>query len=170
VHVRVLGIDPGSVATGWGIVDCDGSRLSHVASGVLRPGERDPARRLAHIQLELAARVREFAPHSAALEAVFVARNPRAALQLGQARGVALAVCGEAGLETAEYAPARVKGAVAGYGAADKAQVQAMVRRLLGLAREPARDAADALAIAICHGAQCRTAQRRAAALRGARA
>jgi crossover junction endodeoxyribonuclease RuvC len=168
--VRILGIDPGSVATGWGIVECEGSRLRHVASGVLRPPGPDPARRLARIQLELADLVRRHAPQTAALEAVFVARNPRSALKLGQARGVALAVCGEAGLETSEYAPARVKGAVAGYGAADKAQVQAMVCRLLGLERAPARDAADALAIAICHGAQCRTAARRAVALRGARA
>jgi crossover junction endodeoxyribonuclease RuvC len=169
--VRILGIDPGSIATGWGIVESEGSALRHVASGVLRPPGSEAARRLARIQLELSELVREFAPQTAALEAVFVARNPRAALKLGQARGVALAVCGGAGLEPAEYAPARVKGAVAGYGAADKAQVQAMVCRLLGLARAPARDAADALAIAICHGAQCRTALRRAASgLRGARA
>ena len=168
--MRILGIDPGSIATGWGIVECEGSALRHVASGVVRPAAADTARRLACIQRELAERVREFAPHAAALESVFVARNPRSALVLGQARGVALAVCGGAGLETAEYAPARVKGAVAGYGAADKAQVQAMVRRLLGLVRAPARDAADALAIAICHGAQCRGAARRSAAQRGASA
>lgn len=166
--MRILGIDPGSVATGWGIVDSEGSSLRHVASGVLRPPDPDPALRLARIQRDLAELVREFEPQTAALEAVFVARNPRSALKLGQARGVALAVCGGAGLPTTEYAPARVKGAVAGYGAADKAQVQAMVRRLLGLGRAPARDAADALAIAICHGARCRTAQRRAGALRGA--
>jgi len=168
--VRILGIDPGSIALGWGIVDCEGSSLRHVASGVVRPADADVARRLAHIQRELAELVQRHAPHSAALESVFVARNPRSALKLGQARGVALAVCGGAGLETAEYAPARVKGAVAGFGAADKAQVQAMVRRLLGLARPPARDAADALAVAICHGAQCRTLARRASALAGVQA
>jgi crossover junction endodeoxyribonuclease RuvC len=163
--VRILGIDPGSVATGWGIVDCAGSSLRHVASGVLRPPDLDAALRLARIHSELVDLVRVHAPHSAALEAVFVARNPRAALKLGQARGVALAVCGGVGLPTTEYAPARVKGAVAGYGGADKAQVQAMVRRLLGLERLPPRDAADALAIAICHGAQCRTEARRATAV-----
>jgi crossover junction endodeoxyribonuclease RuvC len=161
--VRVLGIDPGSVATGWGIVDWAGSSLHHVASGVVRPGSGDPAERLARIHAELFALVQAHAPQTAALEAVFVARNPRSALKLGQARGVALAVCGAVGLLPAEYAPARVKGAVAGYGAADKAQVQAMVQRLLGLPRLPARDAADALAIAICHGARCRSAQRRPA-------
>jgi crossover junction endodeoxyribonuclease RuvC len=167
--VRILGIDPGSIALGWGIVECEGSSLRHVASGVLRPPAAAVARRLAHIQLELSDLLRLHAPHAAALESVFVSRNPRSALQLGQARGVALAVCGGAGLETAEYAPARVKSAVAGYGAADKAQVQAMVRRLLGLGRAPARDAADALAIAICHGARCRTAVRVTAALAGGR-
>jgi crossover junction endodeoxyribonuclease RuvC len=166
--LRILGIDPGSVATGWGVVDCEGSRLRHVASGVLRPPDPEPARRLARIHLELAGLVQRYAPEAAALEAVFVARNPRAALKLGQARGVALAVCGGAGLEPTEYAPAHVKGAVAGYGAAGKAQVQAMVRRLLGLARVPASDAADALAVAICHSARARTATRRAAAQREA--
>jgi len=168
--VRILGIDPGSVATGWGVVDCEGSSLHHVASGVVRPAHPDVARRLAGIQSELADLVRRHAPQTAALEAVFVSRNPRSALKLGQARGVALAVCGSAGLETTEYAPARVKGAIAGYGAADKSQVQAMVCRLLGLARLPAQDAADALAVAICHGARSRTAARRAAALARVRA
>lgn len=163
--MRILGIDPGSVATGWGIVEWAGSSLRHVASGVLRPGDGHPAERLARIHAELFALVQAHTPQSAALEAVFVARNPRSALKLGQARGVALAVCGTAGLEPAEYAPARVKAAVAGYGAADKVQVQAMVKRLLGLPRAPALDASDALAIAICHGAQCRTRERRGAAL-----
>jgi len=149
---------------GWGIVEFAGSSLSHVASGVLRPGPGRPAERLARLHTELLALVQRFAPQGAALEAVFVARNPRAALKLGQARGVELAVCGVVGLEPAEYAPARVKGAVAGYGAADKRQVQAMVQRLLGLSRVPAVDASDALAVAICHGAQCRTAIRRGAA------
>lgn len=163
--MRILGIDPGSVATGWGVVEWGGSSLCHVASGVLRPGDADVALRLSWIHAELFALVRLHTPHTAALEAVFVARNPRAALKLGQARGVALAVCGAAGLEPAEYAPALVKGAVAGYGNADKNQVQAMVQRLLGLPRAPVRDAADALAIAICHGAQCRTRRRRDGAL-----
>jgi crossover junction endodeoxyribonuclease RuvC len=154
--VRILGIDPGSIATGFGVVDQDGSRLRHVASGVIRPGAGELAERLARIHEGLETLVQLHAPDNAALEAVFVSRNPRSALQLGHARGVALVVCGRAGLATAEYAPSTVKGAVAGYGRADKPQVQAMVQRLLGLASAPARDAADALAVAICHAAQSR--------------
>ncbi len=156
--MRILGIDPGSIATGYGIVDLDGSSMRHVRSGVLRPPSGEMAVRLAWIQQRLTRIVGDLAPQSAALEAVFVSRNPRSALKLGQARGVALAVCGIAGLPTAEYSPSRVKGAVAGSGRADKPQVQAMVQRLLGLERAPASDAADALAVAICHGAEARRA------------
>jgi crossover junction endodeoxyribonuclease RuvC len=163
--VRILGIDPGSIATGYGIVDLQGARLHHVASGVIRARGSDPGARLASIQTELTRLVSAHGPEEAALEAVFSARNPGAALKLGQARGVALAVCGGLGLATAEYAPARVKGAVAGYGAADKAQVQRMVQRLLGLERPPATDAADALAVAICHGAHSRARARLARAV-----
>ena len=158
--MRILGIDPGSLATGYGIVESAGSRLSYVACGVIRARDGDPGRRLAAIQRSLDEVVREHRPDEAAIESVFSARNPRSALKLGQARGVALAVCGGAGLATAEYAPASVKGAVAGYGRAGKSQVQAMVQRLLGLDRAPASDAADALAVAICHGAQSRARAR----------
>ena len=170
--MRILGIDPGSIATGFGIVDLDGSCMRLVRSGVLRPPSGELAARLAWIQQRLTGLVGDLEPHAAALESVFVSRNPRSALQLGQARGVALAVCGSAGLPTAEYSPSRVKGAVAGSGRAATPQVQAMVQRLLGLQRAPARDAADALAVAICHGAESRRAlalERRRAALAGAR-
>ena len=155
--MRILGIDPGSIATGYGIVEFAGSRLRYVDCGVIRVRGEDPGQRLASIHSRLAEIVRKHRPDEAALESVFSARNPRAALKLGQARGVALAVCGGAGLATAEYAPTSVKGAVTSYGRADKLQVRSMVQRLLGLERAPALDASDALAVAICHGAQCRT-------------
>ena len=108
-------------------------------------------------------------PDAAALESVFTAKNPRSALLLGEARGVALAACGLAGVETAEYAPTEVKLAVVGYGRAEKAQVQQMVQRLLGLAEPPPQDEADALAVAICHCARRRTDMRRATLTEGGR-
>ena len=160
--MRILGIDPGSIATGYGIVEFSGSRLRYVDCGVIRTRGEDVGLRLASIHSRLAEVVRTHRPDEAALEAVFSARNPRAALKLGQARGVALAVCGGAGLATAEYAPTSVKGAVTSYGRASKQQVQSMVQRLLGLERPPASDAADALAVAICHSAQSRTSAYRA--------
>ncbi len=149
--MRVLGIDPGSRATGYGIVDHHSGRLCRVAGGVIRTGAETPARRLARIYAALRELIGEFRPDQTALEAVFAHRNVRSALLLGQARGAALVACGQAGLEAAEYAPTQVKLAVVGYGSADKAQVQQMVRRLLGLEAPPATDEADALAVAICH-------------------
>jgi crossover junction endodeoxyribonuclease RuvC len=167
--VRIFGIDPGSRATGWGVVQVEGSRLSRVAGGVIRAAEGGPAERLALIHRALCAAIDETRPERAALESVFHARNARSALLLGQARGAALAACGLRGLPTAEYAPAQVKGAVAGYGAASKQQVQRMVQRLLGLSAPPPTDEADALAVAICHGHASRGAARRADALEAAR-
>jgi crossover junction endodeoxyribonuclease RuvC len=149
--VRILGIDPGSRATGYGVVEVEGSRLARVAGGVIRPGAELLSERLACIASTLDGVVERTAPRSAALESVFAARNPRSALMLGQARGAALVACGLAGLPTAEYAPAQVKRAVVGYGAASKEQVQRMVQRLLGLASPPPADEADALAVALCH-------------------
>ncbi len=147
----ILGIDPGSRCTGLGLVRCEGSRLEHLASQVIRTPEGPLARRLAHIHTCLAARLDEWRPERVALESVFSAKNPRSALQLGQARGVALALCGLHGLDAAEYSPSQVKAAVAGFGRAPKEQVQAMVQRLLSLETAPPQDAADALAVAICH-------------------
>lgn len=158
--MRILGIDPGSRATGYGVVDLSNSTLQRVAGGVIRCGTGSLASRLARIDRELSAMLVEIQPVAAALESVFSARNPRSALQLGQARGVALAACGRAGLEAAEYAPSQVKLAVVGHGAADKAQVQRMVQRLLGLATPPPADEADALAVAICHAHTDERAQR----------
>ena len=151
-HLIILGIDPGSRATGLGLVRFEGTRISHLASEVIRTPSGPLAARLAHIHSRLSARLVEWQPDRAALEGVFSARNARSALQLGQARGVALAVCGLAALDAAEYSPAQVKAAVTGHGAAPKKQVQGMVQKLLGLASAPPEDAADALAVAICHG------------------
>jgi crossover junction endodeoxyribonuclease RuvC len=133
------------------VVHLDGAKLHRVAGGVIRVGDGPLASRLAQIYAELAEVIVEIRPDSAALEAVFTARNPRSALLLGQARGAALAACGQAGLATAEYAPSQVKVAVTGHGGADKTQVQQMVRRLLALEGRRPADEADALAVAICH-------------------
>ncbi len=148
----ILGIDPGSRCTGLGLVRFEGARLSHLASEVVRTPAGSFSRRLAEIHARLAIRLAEWQPDQVAIESVFAGRNPRSALQLGQARGVALAACGLAGLDAAEYTPAQVKIAVAGTGAAPKSQVQAMIQRLLALEAVPPSDAADALAVAICHG------------------
>jgi crossover junction endodeoxyribonuclease RuvC len=162
--VRIIGIDPGSRATGYGVVDLQGAKLSRVASGVIRP---DPARplgeRLAAIYEGLAGVIAATRPERAAVESVFAAKNARAALMLGQARGVALLACGIARLDAAEYSPMQVKLAVTGHGAASKEQVQRMVERLLVLASLGAADEADALAVAVCHAHSAPRGGRRAA-------
>lgn len=150
-RVRILGIDPGSRCTGWGVVERrPRAPLSHVAHGTLRlaAGGALPAR-LAELHAALLVVIDEQVPDVAIVETPFVAVSPRAALILGHARGVVLAALGQKGVRVREISPAEVKVAVTGCGNADKAQVQAMVQRLLSLARAPARDAADALAAAI---------------------
>ena len=149
--MRILGIDPGSNATGYGVVERDGHRLVHVAHGTLRPRGATVALRLHQLHESLRDVVRHHAPDVAAVERVFVAQSARSALVLGQARGVVLAALGSLGLGVTEYAPAEVKQAVTGAGRADKRQVAIMVRRLLGLDQLPESDAADALATAIGH-------------------
>ncbi len=148
--MRILGLDPGSIATGYGVVERRGSQLVHVAHGTLRPprGGALPDR-LAFLHCEIARVVAEHRPVFAAVERCFAGRSVRAALVLGQARGVALAAIAAGGIPITELAPQHVKLAVTGSGAAEKQQVQAMVRRLLALAAAPPRDAADALAAAI---------------------
>lgn len=161
--MRILGVDPGTRATGYGVVEFGpspsepargGARgLRRVAGGVIRPDSGAPlGERLAGIHAELCALIERFQPDGTAVENVFSARNARSALTLGHARGVALAALATSGLETGEYSPSQVKLAVVGHGAAAKPQVQRMVQRLLGLEKLPAADEADALAIAICHG------------------
>jgi crossover junction endodeoxyribonuclease RuvC len=149
--MRILGVDPGSTATGFGVVDHADGRVVHVAHGILRPPRTASlALRLAHIHLGLSEIVALHEPDSAVIEKVFLASNPRSALVLGQARGAALAALAAAGLTVGELAAREVKKAVVGHGGAAKAQVQTMVTKLLGLRTEPASDAADALAVAIC--------------------
>ena len=167
--MRILGIDPGSRATGYGVVELDGSALCHVESGVIRPPKAALAVRLAHIFGELERVIAATRPDTGALEAIFASHNARSALVLGHARGAALLACGRAGLEVGEYAPSQVKGAVVGYGAAAKSQVQRMVQKLLGLPESPASDAADALAVAICHGHSSRGVGAVASAARAGR-
>ncbi len=148
----VLGIDPGSRATGYGLVMRNGQRLSAVAHGVIRPKAKAPlADRLETIFSGLVEQIERHGPVAAAVEEVFFSANARSALTLGQARGVALLAAAVKGLPVFEYTPSVVKNAVVGYGRAEKRQVQHMVRLILGLPGAPAQDAADALAVAICH-------------------
>lgn len=149
--VRVLGIDPGSRITGWGIIDGDGRRTLHVASGVIRAGDGAIGERLRVIFDGVTALIREHRPTELAVESVFVARNADSALKLGQARGAAICAALADGLPLAEYAPRAIKLAVVGTGAASKEQVQHMMRMLLKLEAPPLADAADALAVAVCH-------------------
>jgi crossover junction endodeoxyribonuclease RuvC len=151
-RLRVLGVDPGSQATGYGVIDRFGSELCWVAHGVLRPTRSASlAARLAALMQQLGEVIAQYAPDVASVEDVFVAASPRSALVLGQARGAVLAAVGAAAIPLVQYAPARIKQAVAGNGRAAKDQIQRMVKRSLILASAPAVDAADALAAAICH-------------------
>lgn len=151
--MRVFGIDPGSVRTGYGCVESDGRRHRLVVCGAIATaGESTLGARLALIHDGLSALLRECRPDVVAIESLFHAANVRSALTLGHARGVALLSAVEAGLQPAEYTPAEIKRAVVGYGRAEKAQVGQMIALLLGLERPPApHDAADALAVALCH-------------------
>jgi crossover junction endodeoxyribonuclease RuvC len=148
----VLGLDPGTRHFGWGVVERRGTRLVHVAHGIVHTDERESiAMRLVVIEQELGRVVEAHTPTAASVEALFFAKDPQAAAKLGHARGVGLLVCARAGLEVHEYAPALVKRAVAGSGRAEKSQVAQMVRVVLGLASLPPADAADALAVAVTH-------------------
>ncbi|MDE2304162.1 MAG: crossover junction endodeoxyribonuclease RuvC [Gammaproteobacteria bacterium] len=150
-RVRVLGIDPGSQRTGFGVIDAVGPRLYYVASGVIRTERGEFAERLCEIFRGVHAVVAEFRPREVAIERVFVNRNADSALKLGQARGAAICGTVDAGAEVFEYAPRQIKLAVVGSGNADKAQVQLMMQSLLKLGGRIATDASDALAAAVCH-------------------
>lgn len=150
--MKVLGIDPGSIRCGWGVVERRGTRLVHHGHGVVKMTDGAPmAERLVRLRVALVAVLDAHGVGGVAVEDVFSHRNARAALMLGHARGVVLEATASRGLAIAAYAPALVKRAVAGSGKAEKPQVAKMVQVLLGLAEVPAADAADALAIAICH-------------------
>lgn len=153
--VVILGLDPSLSCTGWGVVRSEGSRLGHVANGQIRTDPAAPmAQRLAAIQTGIAQVIAAHAPDRAACEEVFLNANPQSTLKLAQARGVVLAACGVAGMGVAEHSARGVKKAVVGTGAADKRQVQAMLKVLLPGAAIAGPDAADALAVAIAeaHG------------------
>lgn len=166
--ICILGIDPGLRKTGWGVIVSEGSKLSFLACGCVESDQGLPlAQRLQQLHLGLAA-IAAYDPEEAAVEETFVNRDPQSALKLGQARGVALVVPALAGLSVAEYAANLVKKTVVGVGHADKRQVQAMIRVLLPKAEAKSADAADALAVAICHaqhrGIRTLAAQMRASA------
>lgn len=150
--MRILGVDPGTIKAGWGVVDCQGSRWEHVASGTLAVGRGELSGRLARIYDGIVRVLDDHAPEEASLERNFLARNVLSAFRLGEARGVVMAAVASRGLPVHEYAPAVIKKAVVGYGRADKNQVQEAVVRMLSLPAKPPEDAADALATALCHG------------------
>jgi len=170
--MRVLGIDPGLRNLGWGVIDVQSSRISHVANGICHsaPGdlEGDLALRLVSLYDQLTAVLRQYQPDQAAVEHTFVNKDAVATLKLGQARGIALLVPAQAGITVGEYAPNAVKKTVVGVGHADKGQVDHMVRILLPGVQIVGADAADALAIAICHAHHLQSAGRLQAALRKA--
>ncbi len=148
----VLGLDPGLACTGWGVIAVDGSRLSHIANGQVRTDAKTPLpARLLRLDADLQDILARYAPDAAAVEEVFLNDNPRSTLKLGQARGVVVLAAARSGAVVGEYTPSLIKKAVVGTGGADKAQVQAMVARLLPGAKIAGADAADALAVAITH-------------------
>jgi crossover junction endodeoxyribonuclease RuvC len=150
--VRLIGIDPGLLRTGWGIIESDGVRLKYIAHGVVTSKTAQSlAERLRDLHDGLTAVLQNWTPQSAAVEESFVNKNPESTLKLGLARGVALLVPALMGISVAEYTPNHIKKSVVGVGHADKEQVHAMVARLLPGAKSARADAADALAVAICH-------------------
>ncbi|WP_037498050.1 crossover junction endodeoxyribonuclease RuvC [Sphingomonas jaspsi] len=148
----ILGLDPSLSSTGWGLIRAEGNRLSHIGNGQLKTATAEPlSARLSHLATQLEALLADHPADAAAVEEVFVNKNAQSTLKLAQARGVVLMIAARAGLDLTEYAPTLVKKAVVGTGAADKAQVHAMIQRLLPGAKIAGPDAADALAIAITH-------------------
>lgn len=149
---RILGLDPGLRKTGWGVIDAEGSRLVHVAHGTIQSdADCDLSERLCQLHDGLVAVIRDWQPTLAAVEETFVNKNPASTLKLGQARGVVLLVPALHGLRVAEYTPNHIKKSVVGAGHAAKEQIHAMLRILLPGVNVSGADAADALAVAICH-------------------
>ena len=163
--MRIIGIDPGLRRTGWGVVDVIGARIAHLGNGTCVSEGEDLAARLCSLHVALSAVIALFRPDAAAVEHTFVNKDAAGTLKLGQARGIALLVPAQAGLAVAEYAPNTVKKAIVGVGHADKAQVQHMVRMQLPGVVLTGPDAADALAIALCHAHHARFGGRLEAAL-----
>ncbi len=163
--MRIIGIDPGLRTLGWGVIESRNGRLSHIANGQCQSGSGDLATRLLRLHAALTSVFATHTPESAAIEQTFVNRDGAGTLKLGQARGVAMLVPAQAGLPVAEYAPNAVKKAVVGVGHADKRQIDHMVRLQLPSCDPVGPDAADALAIAICHAFHAQSAGRLAAAV-----
>ena len=163
--MRVLGIDPGLRNMGWGVIDVAGVRLAHVANGICHSGTGTLAERLLRLHRELSEVVARLRPTQAAVEHTFVNKDGAGTLKLGQARAIALLVPAQAGIEIGEYAPNAIKKAVVGVGHAAKEQVEHMVRLHLPGVSLAGADAADALAVAICHAHHCQSAGRLQAAL-----
>ena len=166
--MRVLGIDPGLRRLGWGVIEVEGSRISHIGNGVCCSVGEDLAARLLSLHEQLSAVVAEMRPDTAAVEQTFVNKDGAGTLKLGQARGIAMLVPAQAGLSVGEYAPNTVKKTVVGVGHADKRQIDHMVRLQLPGVEIAGADAADALAIALCHAHHARASGRLAAALQAA--
>ena len=159
--MKILGLDPGLGTTGWGLIEAQGNRLSHIANGELKTRTSAPLpKRLAQLADQLEALLAEHKPDGAAVEEVFVNKNPQSTLKLGQARGVAIMLAARAGVTVGEYAARLVKKAVVGNGNAEKVQVHAMVARLLPGVKIAGPDAADALAVAITHAHHLASARR----------
>ena len=149
---RILGIDPGSIKTGWGVIEVEGGSVIHLESGILQLGTGEMADRLLTLHRGLCEVIQRLKPSECAVEEIFLAKNFQSALKLGQARGVALLSAGAASIPIKEFAAKTVKQAVCGKGQASKTQMQNMVTRILELAENPGEDAADALGIALCAG------------------
>ena len=147
----ILGIDPGSRITGYGVIRAINRELHYIGSGCIRTSEGELSQRLLQIFNGVCELMEQYHPDEVAIEQVFMHQNPSSALKLGHARGVAMVACASHRLDVSEYSPRAIKQAVAGYGAAEKAQVSLMVVQLLQLSASPQSDAADALAVAICH-------------------
>ena len=163
---RILGIDPGLTATGYGVIEVEGSRHSVVESGTIRSGKGDIGVRLRRINDGILDVVGRCGPEAAAVEDIFLHKNARSALKLGQARGAAILAAAAAGLPVFEYTALQVKQAVVGYGQAEKSQVQKMLPSLMKMTEKPSSaDAADALAIAYCHSGHAATAKARGCAV-----
>lgn len=166
--MRVMGIDPGLRNLGWGVIESHGSRLSHVANGVCRSGSGDLAARLLDLHQQLTDVLARYQPDAAAVEQTFVNKDGAGTLKLGQARGIAVLVPAQFGLSVGEYAPNTVKKTVVGVGHADKQQIDHMVRLQLPGCDPDSPDAADALAIAICHAFNLQSAQTLSRAVKAA--
>lgn len=148
---RILGIDPGSRKTGFGIIEITNRKALYITSGVITLSDDSLASRLKHIFIDLQTIIQQYQPTVVAIEQVFMSNNPNSALKLGQARGAAITAVSIHNLPVSEYAARKIKQAITGYGQAEKSQVQAMVMQLLNLNKKPQADAADALAAALCH-------------------